>query len=184
MGALSFWNSRQEAKELSAVAPITASTVVEKKPAAKNAPARNLNRCVNNTEAKLILISIGQRRLWACEGAKTVHETPIITGNEQHAETMTPRGTYRVYAKQEKTTLTGSDITGSWRRGVYYWMPFLDNEYGTYGFHDATWRKDSDFGNIDPNTEDASHGCPELPMASQKWLYEWTPVKTTVSVTD
>jgi lipoprotein-anchoring transpeptidase ErfK/SrfK len=61
-------------------------------------------------------------------------------------------------------------------------MPFLDNQYGTYGFHDATWRKASEFGNISPTSQEASHGCIELPLASQKWLYNWAPVGTTVTV--
>jgi lipoprotein-anchoring transpeptidase ErfK/SrfK len=61
-------------------------------------------------------------------------------------------------------------------------MPFLDNQYGTYGFHDATWRKDSEFGKVDPNSADASHGCVELPLATAKWLYSWAPVGTAVTI--
>jgi lipoprotein-anchoring transpeptidase ErfK/SrfK len=61
-------------------------------------------------------------------------------------------------------------------------MPFLQNKHGTYGFHDATWRNNSDFGNIDPNSKDASHGCVELPLNASHWLYEWAPVGTTVTI--
>jgi lipoprotein-anchoring transpeptidase ErfK/SrfK len=61
-------------------------------------------------------------------------------------------------------------------------MPFLSNKYGIYGFHDATWRSDSDFGNIDPNSEDASHGCVELPLAASAWLYNWAVIGTTLTV--
>jgi lipoprotein-anchoring transpeptidase ErfK/SrfK len=95
---------------------------------------------------------------------------------------LTPRGTYHIYAKQTDTTLTGSDSTGSWNDPVKYWMPFLDNEHGTYGFHDATWRDNNEFGNVDPNSKDASHGCIELPLGASQWLYEWSPVGTTVTV--
>jgi lipoprotein-anchoring transpeptidase ErfK/SrfK len=141
------------------------------------------NHCAGNIEDKLVKISVGQRKLWACEHEKTVHTSPVITGLETAASNLTPRGTYKVYAKAANTTLKGQDERGVWNRPVYYWMPFLDNDYGTYGFHDATWRPDSDFGNIDPNTsQDASRGCVELPLASQKWLYEWGPVGLTVVI--
>ena len=140
------------------------------------------NHCAGNTAPKLIKISVSQRHLWACEGNKSVHDTPVITGMLTHPETLTPPGSYHVYGKTTSTTLKGSDSTGSWSRGVYYWMPFLDNEHGTYGFHDATWRPNGDFGKIDPNSADASHGCVELPLSSSKWLYDWTPVRTPVTV--
>ncbi|HEX5743928.1 MAG TPA: L,D-transpeptidase, partial [Candidatus Saccharimonadales bacterium] len=80
--------------------------------------------------------------------------------------------------------LTGSDVAGSWKRPVSYWMPFLHNKHGIYGFHDATWRPDSEFGNVSPASPDASHGCVELPLASQAWLYKWAPVGTTVKIKD
>lgn len=140
------------------------------------------NNCSGNTEAKLIKISVEKRHLWACEGSKTVHDTPIITGLRNHAETETPVGSYQIYAKQQDTRLTGSDSRGDWNYPVYYWMPFLDNQYGTYGFHDATWRPETDFGNVSPDSSEASHGCIELNLASSKWLYQWAPVKTTVIV--
>jgi lipoprotein-anchoring transpeptidase ErfK/SrfK len=95
---------------------------------------------------------------------------------------LTPTGTYHIYAKQTDTTLTGSDSTGSWNDYVYYWMPFLDNQYGTYGFHDATWRPANAFGNVDPYSSKGSHGCVELPLATSKWLYNWSAVGTTVTI--
>jgi lipoprotein-anchoring transpeptidase ErfK/SrfK len=140
------------------------------------------NRCAGNNDGKLIKISIDQRRLWACDGTKVELSSAVITGLRGHAETETPIGTYHIYAKQTNTTLKGSDSRGAWSDPVYYWMPFLDNQYGTYGFHDATWRKDSAFGNVSPDSQDASHGCIELPLATSKWLYNWAPVGTTVTV--
>jgi lipoprotein-anchoring transpeptidase ErfK/SrfK len=138
--------------------------------------------CNGNDLDKLIKISVSKRHLWACEGTKAVHDVAIISGNENYESTKTPVGTYKVYGKTTNTTLTGSDETGSWKRPVYYWMPFLDNQYGTYGFHDATWRADNEFGNVDPYSAAASHGCPELPLASMKWLYDWSAVGTAVTV--
>lgn len=140
------------------------------------------NYCASNKLDKFILIGVEKRHLWACEGTKNVYNTSVITGLRGHAETETPVGTYKIYGKMTNTTLTGSDSRGTWKDPVYYWMPFLDNQYGTYGFHDATWRKDNIFGQISPDSQEASHGCVELPLAASKWLYNWAPVGTTVTV--
>lgn len=169
----------------SAGAPKAAPVAPGKAPAASAGAvlaATSDSKCAGNTHDKAVIISVSQRRMWACEQARQVHQAPVITGMLAHASTLTPAGTYQIYAKATDTVLTGSDEAGSWNRPVYYWMPFLDNQYGTYGFHDATWRPDKEFGKIDPNTDQASHGCVELPLASQKWLYEWAPVGTTVTV--
>lgn len=138
--------------------------------------------CADNSLDKLIIVSVKERHLWACQYHKVVYDSPVVTGMEFLPADLTPRGTYHIYAKQTDTTLTGSDSTGSWSDPVSYWMPFLTNQYGAYGFHDATWRSNSDFGNIDPNSKDASHGCVEMPLAAIKWLYNWAPVGTTVTI--
>jgi hypothetical protein len=146
------------------------------------APVQPVNHCSGNKDAQLILVNISQRRLWACKGGQTAYESAVITGIATHASTVTPTGTYHIYAKHTKVTLTGSDETGSWSDPVDYWMPFLSNQYGTYGFHDATWRAADSFGNIDPNSADASHGCVELPLGASQWLYNWSRVGTAVTI--
>jgi lipoprotein-anchoring transpeptidase ErfK/SrfK len=138
--------------------------------------------CGSNILSRFILVSISQRHLWACQAGTAVYDSPVITGMQNLAADLTPTGTYRVYSKQTNVTLTGSDTTGSWNDPVSYWMPFLYNQYGTYGFHDATWRPDSAFGNVDPYSSDGSHGCVELPLATAKWLYDWSYVGTTVTI--
>lgn len=145
------------------------------------------NECASNTLSKLILVSISQQHLWACAGTTESYNSAVVTGMELYPADLTPTGTYHIYAKYTGTTLTGHDSTGSWSDPVSYWMPFLRNQYGQYGFHDATWRSPSDFGNININApytaaEHGSHGCVELPLATAKWLYDWAPVGTTVTV--
>jgi hypothetical protein len=140
------------------------------------------NYCAGNSQDKLLLVSISQRHMWACEQHKTVHDAPVITGMSAYAATVTPTGTYHIYGKQKDTILTGSDDAGSWRDPVSYWMPFLDNQHGTYGFHDATWRPDNEFGNVSPTASNASHGCVELPLSDAAWIYAWAPTGTTVTV--
>lgn len=188
VGTAGFWlfgkgNDKQSAPEApAAIATVETSDKKANAEVAKPAEAKKVNRCEGNTVEKLIKISVEARHLWTCEGTKVVRSTPVITGLRGHAETETPVGTYKIYAKAANTTLKGQDSRGAWNYPVHYWMPFLDNQHGTYGFHDATWRPANEFGNISPDSDKASHGCVELPLAVQKWLYDWAPVGTTVTV--
>jgi hypothetical protein len=149
--------------------------------AAPSTPAKP-DACAGNTLTQNIIVSISSRHLWACNGARQVHNAPVVTGMEKLAADLTLTGTYHIYAKQTVLYLDGADSTGSWHDHVHYWMPWLSNQYGVYGFHDATWRKDSDFGRVNPYSSDASHGCVELPLATAKWLYDWASIGTTVTI--
>jgi lipoprotein-anchoring transpeptidase ErfK/SrfK len=138
--------------------------------------------CASNTLSQLILVSIGQRHLWACNQTTVAYDSAVITGMENLPADLTPVGTYHIYGKQTNLTLSGSDSTGSWNDPVSYWMPFLNNQYGAYGFHDATWRPADAFGNVSPDSSDASHGCVELPLATASWIYNWSVIGTTVTI--
>lgn len=139
--------------------------------------------CAGNTLNKFISISVVDRKLWACEGTKEVYSAPVITGDERNADTKTPAGTYKIFAKEAKVTLRGSSSKGSWSFPVNYWMPFLENQYGTYGFHDATWKDANEFGKVDAYTSDkASNGCIEMTQEASAWLYAWAEVGTTLTV--
>lgn len=163
------------------------STTTTRTPAATN-------YCAGNTMGQDVIVSISKQHMWACDGAKASYDNPVITGMQVYPSELTPVGTYHIYSKLTDQTLAGSDFTGHWSDYVYYWMPFLDNQYGTYGFHDLTQqangangRADSDFGNVDINApytaaKHGSHGCVEMPLAAAKWLYNWASVGTTVTV--
>ncbi|HSW85388.1 MAG TPA: L,D-transpeptidase family protein [Candidatus Saccharimonadales bacterium] len=138
--------------------------------------------CSPNAINQFIIVSISQRHLWACNSYNLLYESAVVTGMQNLPADLTPTGTYKIASKQTNLFLNGSDSTGSWHQHVNYWMPFLTNQYGVYGFHDATWRSDSDFGNIDPNSSDASHGCVELPLTAAKWLYGWAAKGATVNI--
>jgi len=140
------------------------------------------NPCAGNTLPQLALVSISQRHMWACNNASTEYSSAVVTGMENLAADLTPVGTYHIFGKETNLYLRGSDSTGSWNDYVNYWLPWLTNQYGTYGFHDATWRPDNAFGNISPYSSNASHGCVELPLATAKWLYSWAQVGTTVTI--
>jgi len=138
--------------------------------------------CVGNTQTSLLIASISQRHLWACDGSQTLYQTAVVTGNMNVIEDATPIGTFHIYGKETNLYLKGCDSTGCWNDYVNYWMPFLDNEYGIFGLHDATWRAPGDFGNISPYASNASHGCIELPLAAAQWIYNWSSVGTTVEI--
>jgi hypothetical protein len=144
--------------------------------------AKAANPCDSGSLAKYVIVSITKRHMWVCQVHKQVYESPVITGMTLYESTKTPTGTYKIASKHTDTTLTGSDEAGSWNDPVRYWMPFLTNQYGTYGFHDATWRPGNPFGNIDPSSKDASHGCVELPIDASAWLYNWAEVGTTIAI--
>jgi hypothetical protein len=140
------------------------------------------NFCAGNLLAQNIVVSITDRHLWACDRTQAVFDSAVVTGMENYPADLTPTGTYQIYAKTTDITLSGSDSTGSWNEFVNYWMPFLYNQYGAYGFHDATWRPATAFGNISPYSSNASHGCVETSLSTAKWLYNWVVVGTTVTI--
>lgn len=138
--------------------------------------------CTGNAQSNVLIASISARHLWACNGTQVVYQTAVVTGDMNVAEDATPVGTYHIYSRQTNLYLRGSDSRGSWNDYVNYWMPFLDNQYGVFGLHDATWRAPTDFGTISQYSDNASHGCIELPLAAAAWIYNWSPVGTTVVI--
>lgn len=192
IGALVFaWHAfahQNKSNPPSVTAKTTASTKTKTTPATsttkKPAPVvvATPNPCADNTLSQLALVSISKRHMWACDGTTVVYNSAVVTGMENLPADLTPVGTYHVYGKETDQHLIGSDSTGSWNDFVNYWMPFLDNQYGQYGFHDATWRPSTAFGNISPYSSNASHGCVELPLATAKWLYNWVVIGTTVTI--
>ncbi len=169
------------------------AAVTAKADATKKAAAELASHCAGATDQEII-VSISAQHLWACDGSTVAYNNPVITGMELYPADLTPTGTYKITGKLTDQTLAGSDSTGHWNDFVNYWMPFLYNQYGSYGFHDLTQaangangRADSDFGNIDINApytaaKHASHGCVEMPLAAMKWLYDWASVGTTVNI--
>lgn len=171
-------------------APAVANSAQTAQAATKavNKAKESINYCTKNHLDKNVIVSISKQHLWACEYASVKYDSPVVTGMEMYPADLTPLGTYKIYGKQTDQTLKGSDNTGSWSDPVSYWEPFLYNQYGAYGFHDATWRAAGDFGNIDINApftttaKSASHGCVELPLNVAKWIYDWSAVGTTVTI--
>lgn len=138
--------------------------------------------CLNNQLDKVVIVSISERHLWACNYTNELQDAPVITGNQGLASDLTPIGNYKIYDKKTNFDIIGNNATDSWNDHVSYLMSFLRNQYGYYAFHDATWRQPNSFGNISPNSKDASHGCVETPLATAEWLYKWTDIGTNISI--
>ena len=92
----------------------------------------------------------------------------------------TPTGEFAIQAKETNRILTGADTDKDgkpdYESFVYYWMPFLDYDYG---LHDATWR--DEFGG-DIYTWWGSHGCVNLPLDKAEELFNLVNVGDPVVV--
>lgn len=141
-----------------------------------------VNKCIGNTQSQEVVVILSKQHLWACNYQTSVFNSAVVTGYTGSASDITAVGTYHIFNKYTNLNLTGKDDMGSWKVHVSYWMPYLFNQYGAYGLHDATWRTQNEFGHINTATENASHGCVELPLATAKWLYYWVNIGTPVSI--
>ncbi|WP_245541580.1 L,D-transpeptidase [Smaragdicoccus niigatensis] len=140
--------------------------------APKPSPGLAYSPCSANTDAKLIEVSLSKQFAWMCEGPREIRTSPVTTGAVASGQG-TPTGTWYIEAKEVDRTLEGPGYSDF----VHYWMPF----FGDFGFHDASWQV-IPFGAANFVT-DGSHGCVRLPDDAMRWLYDWTEVGTTVTVT-
>lgn len=129
----------------------------------------DISSCAQNRYSQLILVSLSQQHLWACEGHRQVGETPVTTGRTDNGD-QTPVGSWRVQAKQRDRYLVGP----GYRDYVKYWMPFN----GDFGLHDAAWQT-MPFGSAGYHSG-GSHGCVHVPTRMMAWLYHWAEVGRTV----
>ncbi len=130
------------------------------------------------------MVVISKQTLWACAYSQSVFSSPIVSGYTKNPADITPTGTYSIFTKERNVTLKGTDGVTNWDVPVSYWMPFLFNQYGAYGIHDATWLPSQLFGKVNINSDykDSSHGCVELPLSAAKWIYDWVQVGTPVVI--
>lgn len=134
--------------------------------------------CAQNYSGKLLLVSISQQHVWACNSTVLDNQSSVTTGASAitNVDDATPTGSWHIYGKQTNLHLTGSDANGAWDDPVAYWMPF----YSDYGFHDASWQT-MPFGGAGYTTQ-GSHGCVHLPADMMAWVYNWAPIGTIVTI--
>lgn len=108
------------------------------------------------TPEKWIDINLTTQTLVAYEGTKPVLTTKISSGSSKYP---TIKGTFRIYLKLDKQTMSGPDYTTPDVPWVMYF-------YGNYSLHGAYWH--NDFG------RPRSHGCINVPVEEAKWLWYWS----------
>ncbi len=123
--------------------------------------------------AKYIEVDITKKRLYAYENNILV-KTFLVTAGAN--ATPTPTGTYSIWQKLLSQDMRGLNADGS----EYYqpsvsWVSYFDHRGDA--IHGNYWRPASVFGNV--NT---SHGCVGLTNADAKWIYNWAPIGTRVTI--
>ena len=123
-------------------------------------------------------LSTQYARLYDSDGRTVLWRSYFVSGNESMGHS-TPTGDYEINNMERDVVLTGLNDGVVLEEGeepkpedyynshVAYWMCWLGTEYG---FHDATWRSDEEFGG-DTYQWNGSHGCINLPYDSAAELY-------------
>lgn len=116
------------------------------------------------TTGRWIEVVLSSQRTIAWQGDRQVRTMVVSTGISRYP---TPTGSFRVYAKYPSVTMSGPDYR---LPGVPDTMFF----YRGYAIHGTYWHEN--FGSP------MSHGCVNLTRADAAWLYQWTPLGTSVVV--
>lgn len=128
-------------------------------------------------KGKLILVSIGSQELKAMQDGVVLLDTIVATGRPALP---TPTGTFSITAKYSPYRMVSP-----WPPGSPYYYPPVWMSYamlwhdGGYFLHDAPWRT---VWGPNANYISGTHGCINVPIAGETWLYNWAPVGTTVTV--
>lgn len=128
----------------------------------------------NDLHDTYIAIGIESQTMWYYKDGKCLLTTPVVTGNTSK-KMGTPTGVYYIAFKQRNHVLRGEDYESP----VDYWLPFY--EYRGIGIHDASWRKEDQFGKEIYKTN-GSHGCVNTPYQAVKTLFEMVETGTPVVV--
>lgn len=119
---------------------------------------------------KWIDVDLGAHTMSAYVGAERVYgPVKMVDGSD---ELPTVLGTFEVYLKRPLMTMRGNNADGTtYETPDVPWTSFFHRGYALHG---APWR--SSFG------YSASHGCVNLPVGVAKWVYDFAPIGTPVTV--
>ncbi len=126
---------------------------------------------------KLIVISLSRQVLTAYQDGTAVLSTFITTGRPALP---TPPGVYHIFARYSPYLMVSP-----WGYGSGFWYPpswtnwAMEFGRGGYFIHDAPWRSWYGPGS---NTYAGTHGCVNVPYSQMAFLWNWTPMGTTVVV--
>lgn len=113
---------------------------------------------------KEIVIKTSTQQLFAFEDGKLINDFIVSTGL---LDTPTPEGEFFIQSRYESAPMTGPGYNFPNVPSVMYYS-------GSYGIHGTTWH--NNFG------QPMSHGCTNMSVEDAKWLFDWTPVQTRVTV--
>jgi lipoprotein-anchoring transpeptidase ErfK/SrfK len=113
---------------------------------------------------KEIVVVLHEQKVYAYENGQLVRSSLVSTGVARYP---TRVGQFHVYAKYISTLMTGP---GYYLPNVPYTMYYS----GGYALHGTYWH--NNFGHP------MSHGCVNMLTSEARWLFEWAPVGTLVTV--
>ena len=149
------------AQALTGLMPDTVNlTVAETAPRVENISGAAMPSQINGKE---IVVVLGQQRIYAWNNGQ-LEKTYLISSGSTYP---TYQGTFAVYNKIKDHTMAGDG----------YNLPHVPNSMyydGLRALHGAYWH--NNFG------YPMSHGCVNEPLEEAAWLFDWTPVGTTVRV--
>jgi hypothetical protein len=133
-----------------------------------------------------IVVHLSTQSMDVYDGSTLLRSTLVTTGNNMLP---TPVGIWHIGAKFHPYT-----FLSPWKKGsVYYYPPSKVNyalyfHSGGYFIHDAPWRTVYGPGtNNQPGPPGAgeysgTHGCVNVPIPFEQWLYHWAQIGTVVQV--
>jgi lipoprotein-anchoring transpeptidase ErfK/SrfK len=120
---------------------------------------------------KLIEVNVTTKQMYLYDNGQLTRSYPISAGAPA---TPTPLGEFHVWEKLTIQTMTGFNPDGTkYVQPNVQWINYFDHSGDAV--HGNYWRPLSVFGAV--NT---SHGCVSLPNDEAQWVYNWTPIGTTV----
>lgn len=131
----------------------------------------------NTGAGKVIVISLSRQVLTAYQDGTAVMTTFVATGRPALP---TPPGVYHIFARYAPYK-----FISPWAYGSPYWYPSAWTSFamefagGGYFIHDAPWRTWYGPGS---NTYNGTHGCVNVPYSQMSFLWNWSPMGTTVVV--
>lgn len=124
------------------------------------------------TAGKWIEVDITTKRMYIYN-QNTLQRTFLVSAGAYATPTVT--GTFAIYSKYPKKTMTGANADGS--NYVQPDVPWTNFFYRDYAIHGNYWRPGWYFGNVN-----SSHGCVGLTVSDAAWVYSWAPVGTPVVI--
>jgi hypothetical protein len=122
--------------------------------------------------SKWIEVDLTNKRMYAYQQT-SLSRTFLVSAGASGTPTVT--GTYAIYSKYAKQTMSGPNTDGS--HFVQPNVPWINYFYRDYAIHGNYWRPTSYFGNIN-----SSHGCVGLTPGDAAWVYTWAPIGTPVVI--